>query len=112
MDYNKAHYTIFFFQAEDGIRDRNVTGVQTCALPIFQRIGRAVVGLVARAVAAVVEHDDRVIGSERGNVIGEVLLRTPETMNQQETRPVSRNLDRQPDTVVRRDAHVPWSRVW
>src|SRR5699024_11881639 len=26
--------TFFFFQAEDGIRDRNVTGVQTCALPI------------------------------------------------------------------------------
>src|SRR5207249_9516225 len=25
----------FFFQAEDGIRYRNVTGVQTCALPIF-----------------------------------------------------------------------------
>src|SRR5207248_4083992 len=25
---------IFFFQAEDGIRDRTVTGVQTCALPI------------------------------------------------------------------------------
>src|SRR5699024_11776215 len=28
----------FFFQAEDGIRDRNVTGVQTCALPIFQKL--------------------------------------------------------------------------
>src|SRR5207249_7125261 len=27
--------SFFFFQAEDGIRDRNVTGVQTCALPIF-----------------------------------------------------------------------------
>src|SRR5699024_12181084 len=27
-----------FFQAEDGIRDRNVTGVQTCALPIFRHI--------------------------------------------------------------------------
>src|SRR2546425_4019456 len=25
----------FFFQAEDGIRDKLVTGVQTCALPIF-----------------------------------------------------------------------------
>src|SRR5207248_5398085 len=25
----------FFFQAEDGIRDRTVTGVQTCALPIL-----------------------------------------------------------------------------
>src|SRR6266513_5046174 len=27
-------FYFFFFQAEDGIRDRNVTGVQTCALPI------------------------------------------------------------------------------
>src|SRR3712207_6881750 len=26
----------FFFQAEDGIRDIGVTGVQTCALPIFR----------------------------------------------------------------------------
>src|SRR5688572_30476578 len=26
----------FFFQAEDGIRDLTVTGVQTCALPIYQ----------------------------------------------------------------------------
>ena len=25
----------FFFQAEDGIRDTSVTGVQTCALPIY-----------------------------------------------------------------------------
>src|SRR5260370_26817315 len=25
----------FFFQAEDGIRDSSVTGVQTCALPIY-----------------------------------------------------------------------------
>src|SRR6478735_11750796 len=28
----------FFFQAEDGIRDYKVTGVQTCALPILPRI--------------------------------------------------------------------------
>src|SRR5207249_5782780 len=28
-------FLFFFFQAEDGIRDRNVTGVQTCALPIY-----------------------------------------------------------------------------
>src|SRR5207249_6024826 len=31
----------FFFQAEDGIRDRNVTGVQTCALPISRRTTKA-----------------------------------------------------------------------
>src|SRR5207249_11189606 len=38
-----AFVFFFFFQAEDGIRDRNVTGVQTCALPIYsaQSIGRA-----------------------------------------------------------------------
>src|SRR5690606_20186643 len=44
----------FFFQAEDGIRDFHVTGVQTCALPIYvdanfrtlaQREGRAIAGL-------------------------------------------------------------------
>src|SRR2546430_108465 len=29
------HFCFFFFQAEDGIRDLTVTGVQTCALPIF-----------------------------------------------------------------------------
>src|SRR5206468_5807206 len=29
----------FFFQAEDGIRDLIVTGVQTCALPIYSRDG-------------------------------------------------------------------------
>src|SRR2546429_5280243 len=29
-------HVFFFFQAEDGIRDVAVTGVQTCALPIYQ----------------------------------------------------------------------------
>src|SRR5207253_6575834 len=31
-------FFFFFFQAEDGIRDGHVTGVQTCALPILDRI--------------------------------------------------------------------------
>src|SRR2546425_9635154 len=35
------YYLFFFFQAEDGIRDKLVTGVQTCALPIcrMKRLG-------------------------------------------------------------------------
>src|SRR5437764_14537140 len=33
----------FFFQAEDGIRDTSVTGVQTCALPISSCLHEAVV---------------------------------------------------------------------
>src|SRR5256885_13253043 len=33
-------FSFFFFQAEDGIRDYKVTGVQTCALPIYRRGAR------------------------------------------------------------------------
>src|SRR3989441_5589011 len=33
-------FCFFFFQAEDGIRDKLVTGVQTCALPIYLHAGR------------------------------------------------------------------------
>src|SRR5579885_1769872 len=36
---------LFFFQAEDGIRDRNVTGVQTCALPICGAVDGDAAGL-------------------------------------------------------------------
>src|SRR5256885_10462209 len=46
-------YLLFFFcQAEDGIRDYKVTGVQTCALPICEDLGRG--HLVHRA-----EHEPR-----------------------------------------------------
>src|SRR3712207_3234295 len=34
-EVEKFAFVVFFFQAEDGIRDIGVTGVQTCALPIF-----------------------------------------------------------------------------
>src|SRR5690606_39381561 len=37
-------YLFFFFQAEDGIRDFHVTGVQTCALPILPAVARTRVG--------------------------------------------------------------------
>src|SRR5437879_8739446 len=41
----------FFFQAEDGIRDTSVTGVQTCALPIYAA-ERTAVDLRRRCTAA------------------------------------------------------------
>src|SRR5260221_9930595 len=34
----RLHIFFFFFQAEDGIRDHCVTGVQTCALPISRLV--------------------------------------------------------------------------
>src|SRR3712207_6968821 len=46
---------IFFFQAEDGIRDIGVTGVQTCALPIFGP-ARGALGVDLDRVVAV--HDE------------------------------------------------------
>src|SRR2546422_5862864 len=56
----------FFFQAEDGIRDVAVTGVQTCALPIFVHLGD-VVGYNTRpreTLALLREHG---IAGVRGN---------------------------------------------
>src|SRR5215211_4471118 len=41
MSAHKTFVNFFFFQAEDGIRDHCVTGVQTCALPIWPRDRRA-----------------------------------------------------------------------
>src|SRR2546425_3977828 len=59
-------YVFFFFQAEDGIRDKLVTGVQTCALPI-SRIVRAAASEVGRGEergARRIELDDEGIRSE------------------------------------------------
>src|SRR5256885_3604564 len=43
---------VFFFQAEDGIRDYKVTGVQTCALPIFREPLLNAVTACCRSLAA------------------------------------------------------------
>src|SRR5205085_5628783 len=44
-------YLCFFFQAEDGIRDLTVTGVQTCALPICTLFPEGFVAPTAHCVA-------------------------------------------------------------
>src|SRR5256886_13902664 len=49
-------FLFFFFQAEDGIRDLTVTGVQTCALPILRRPGRPLSGGV---LLGLILHDAR-----------------------------------------------------
>src|SRR2546430_5435207 len=38
LEFSHTHDIFFFFQAEDGIRDLTVTGVQTCALPIYGEV--------------------------------------------------------------------------
>src|SRR5204863_5051565 len=64
----------FFFQAEDGIRDLYVTGVQTCALPIslfeelFQelllKLARGGLGLFALDLGADIRSEERRVGKE------------------------------------------------
>src|SRR5699024_6509490 len=55
-------FFFFFFQAEDGIRDRNVTGVQTCALPILTSTG------VIQSLTEIDAIGHRIVhGSERFN---------------------------------------------
>src|SRR6266853_4115317 len=52
-------FFFFFFQAEDGIRDLTVTGVQTCALPIWVEHGLHVLpGIEAHVAHEGVEKDE------------------------------------------------------
>src|SRR5258707_4923762 len=57
-------YQRFFFQAEDGIRDTGVTGVQTCALPICKRA-------VAASEKALASSRDPVILYGAGHIAAE-----------------------------------------
>src|SRR2546427_4720922 len=70
--YNSSIFHIlffFFFQAEDGIRDLTVTGVQTCALPIS----------AGRAGGAAESHRDDGAGRGLSRGTGGRLLEGPET---------------------------------
>src|SRR5690606_40642651 len=98
-DWNSEEPVIvcFFFQAEDGIRDFHVTGVQTCALPICPRnTGIRVstkAAMVPSATAAMAVY--RAISSERITApISWVLS----------SRPMYHFSDQPPHTVTRREA--------
>src|SRR6266508_6473298 len=71
FSFNKeaSSFLFFFFQAEDGIRDGHVTGVQTCALPIFLRRfaeqGRTVL-VASHMLAEVAQTVDQVVIINRG----------------------------------------------
>src|SRR6267143_4333412 len=72
-------FFFFFFQAEDGIRDGTVTGVQTCALPISSIMPGKVNPVAAEAVcqvcAQVIGNDAAVsFGGAAGNLELNVML--------------------------------------
>src|SRR5260221_5338088 len=73
--------SFFFFQAEDGIRDHCVTGVQTCALPILRYCVHGVGGdvldvfveLAAKSLDEVAHKERKIFGAlaQRGDLDGE-----------------------------------------
>src|SRR5256885_10510853 len=76
-----VQYACFFFQAEDGIRDYKVTGVQTCALPILQldqalhqREADAEAALRAVEAALALHEELEDLGQELGLDAGAVVL--------------------------------------
>src|SRR2546430_2982810 len=65
--YGADNRPFFFFQAEDGIRDLTVTGVQTCALPIYAIVRRNFPGL-SEAAHSVGTPQIRNLGTVGGNL--------------------------------------------
>src|SRR5258708_7213036 len=76
MDIAKGS-VFFFFQAEDGIRDDLVTGVQTCALPISASGGSKVVNRGDRKTMHLVSQEYITIRGARENNLKNVSLRIP-----------------------------------
>src|SRR5438046_9206625 len=62
-------FFFFFFQAEDGIRDWSVTGVQTCALPI------SFVGIQVYEYIHLVEHGFVPSGVREGSELAELVAK-------------------------------------
>src|SRR5260370_4700194 len=92
----------FFFQAEDGIRDSSVTGVQTCALPISRSGPTACCALIqccAERPQMLIPYVQHAVGPLRevlGRVLGEVA--TP-----------SLSLDRSEERRVGKECRSRWS---
>src|SRR5207237_5241577 len=64
-------FFFFFFQAEDGIRDSSVTGVQTCALPISREVDVAtVVGSAEQSNTSIVIGDRTIVKRSEERRVG------------------------------------------
>src|SRR5256885_5318436 len=85
IDVDDLSWFFFFFQAEDGIRDYKVTGVQTCALPIYHEIdhrerrrwpGRSFVderGLLVQALQRQADTGNRFVREPAPHLVGALI---------------------------------------
>src|SRR5699024_11756888 len=101
-------------QADDGIRDRNVTGVQTCALPICLAQGLSLAELAARAhlsqsTLSRIENGQRRLALDQLVTLARALdTGLDELVEEQEERVVSNaEVDHGPDSLRWRVRHGP-----
>src|SRR5690606_39598376 len=90
----------FFFQAEDGIRDFHVTGVQTCALPILTQ--RSLDEAVAKRIFKLPTH---CLTIEYPNKLGQVLGSEADLKSPKALRPIFRSEERR----VGKECRSRWS---
>src|SRR5256885_1387845 len=64
-DADLSYVSFFFFQAEDGIRDYKVTGVQTCALPICRDLVEQHAVGVDQELVGLARHARRDVGEDQ-----------------------------------------------
>src|SRR5260370_28416835 len=90
----------FFFQAEDGIRDSSVTGVQTCALPIYARgLAIQLPSPSGRQLAPILERRGAILG-QRGEGLAD---------RRQRNAGLLRHLDRSEERRVGKECRSRWS---
>src|SRR5687767_15563342 len=94
----------FFFQAEDGIRDKLVTGVQTCALPIYTVTVTITITGVNDAPVAVADNGGTV--AEGGTLNGSTVLVND---TDAENNPLTAVLDRSEERRVGKECRTRWS---
>src|SRR5207244_5675414 len=75
-------YFLFFFQAEDGIRDDLVTGVQTCALPISYQEGEGGIADALRLAEPFVE-GEKICVVLGDNIIENNIIASKQTFEKQ-----------------------------
>src|SRR5688500_13844458 len=101
----------FFFQAEDGIRDYKVTGVQTCALPIFQGTAADILKMAMIAL-------EKNLGAHRGGprmlltVHDEIVIETPEASAGEVAGIVKETMENVFPLAVPLAVDAHWGRSW
>src|SRR5256885_9957246 len=93
---------VFFFQAEDGIRDYKVTGVQTCALPILQH-ARAAARFDENGAVILLDDQDRSLWNKP--MIAEGLALIDKAMRHRRSGPYQRSEERR----VGKECRSRWS---